>query len=56
MNVGFLLNGLLRGCGPLPLLVPAVMKLLIGRLFLHVPIMSQIPVISALTDNRMIRL
>lgn len=56
MNIGFLLGGLLRGLSPFPLLVPAVMKLLIGGLFLHAPIMSQIPINSSLTDNRVVRL
>jgi hypothetical protein len=56
MKVGFLLDGLLRSLSPFPLLIPAVMKLLIGGLFLHAPIMSQIPVNSSLTDNRVVRL
>jgi hypothetical protein len=41
---GLLLHRLLPGSfSPLPLLVAAVMRLLVGRLFLHPPIMSQIP-------------
>ena len=39
---GFLLHRL-PGCfSPLPLLIPAIMRLLVGRLFLHPSIMSQI--------------
>jgi hypothetical protein len=56
MNVGFLLGGLPRGFGPFPLLITTVMKLLIGRLFLHAPIMSQIQANSPLTHRRAIRL
>jgi hypothetical protein len=40
----FLLNGLLGSLSPFPLLIPVVMKLLIGCLFLHPSIMSQIAV------------
>ncbi len=39
---GFLLDGLPGGFSPFPFLVAAVVKLLIGRLFLHASIMSQI--------------
>ena len=38
----FLLRRLLRCFSPFPLLITAVVKLLIGRLFLHTSIMSQI--------------
>jgi hypothetical protein len=40
---GFFLGGLPGGFRPFPLLVAAVVKLLIGQLFLHASIMSQIP-------------
>ncbi len=40
----FLRGGLLGSLSPFPFLIPAVMKLLIGRLFLHPSIMSQIVV------------
>lgn len=42
---GFLLGGLLGSFSPFPFLISAVMRILVGRLFLHVSIMSQIPTI-----------
>jgi hypothetical protein len=53
---GFLRNRPLRGFSPFPLLITAVMRLLIGRLFLHVPIISQIHPNSTLTHRRSMRL
>jgi hypothetical protein len=52
----FLLRGLLGSLGTLPLLITAVMKLLIGRLFLHPSIMSQFRHNSPLTSRIALRL
>jgi len=49
-------SGPLRRLGALPLLIPAVMKLLIGRLFLHLYIMSQFRHNSPLTSRTALRL
>jgi hypothetical protein len=46
----FLWRGSLGRFRSFPLLVAAVMKLLVGRLFLHASIMSQIRAISWLTS------